>query len=505
MVIRKNLKKKYALISVYNKNTIGYLCKNLIKHKYFIVSTGSTCAKIKSLGFKCKDISSITKQKEILGGRIKTLNSTIYSSILFKRENVKQIKEFNKLKIPEFNLVIINLYPFKEYSKNNYDEEKIIEMIDVGGPSLLRAASKNYRYVTAISSTNDYQKLISNLDKNNGETDIIFRKKMAFKVFNTTSKYDEAVKNWLSNKINPENKRGVLRYGENSNQKAFLQTGNNKSIFKYQINGKQLSYNNIVDVDNGYKCLKEFKEPTCVIIKHTNPCGVASAKNINLAFDRAFSSDAKSAFGGIVLMNREIDKKLAIKISKKFFEIIVGPKYSSEAIKILKRKNNLIILKINLKVLNTRDYKQTLFGKLYQDYNSIKINKGFIKLVSSKKNNSKILEDLIFSLKVVKHMKSNAVVIATNKQTIGMGQGQTNRIDSIKLALKQIKGKAYSKKIVCASDGFFPFNDSLSLLNKNNCQIVAQPSGSINDKNSVRFAIKNKMSLYFTKSRLFKH
>ena len=501
MVLRKNLKKKFALISVYDKTNLKYLCSNLHRYNYSLISSGSTGKKIRSMGFKCTDISKITKFKEMFNGRVKTLNPLIYSSLLYVRDNDTHKKEFLNLKVPEIDIVIVNLYPFKKYKKYK-DDTNIIEMIDIGGPSLLRAASKNFKYLTAIIDLKDYKNLILNLKKNDGETDIEFRKKMASKTFKETSRYDKVISNWFNEKKSNKTK---LRYGENPNQKAYLIHNRKNSIFNYQLNGKKISYNNLIDIDSGLRCLNEFREPTSIIVKHTNPCGVCSAKNINIAFKKSYECDSKSAFGGIVLLNRKVDTKLATRIFKNFFEMIVAPDFSDGALKILRLKKNLILLKLP-KIKNSDiDHKSTLFGDLYQTNGFDKINKNFIKLASDKKISSKSKEDLIFSLKVVKHLKSNAVVLSNNKQTIGLGLGQTNRIDALKFALEN-KKKYYAKSsFVCASDGFFPFVDSITLLNKNGCNVIAQPSGSINDSKIISFAIKNKIALYFIKHRLFKH
>ena len=305
--------------------------------------------------------------------------------------------------------------------------------------------------------------------------------------------------------MNLKNRKLSLRYGENPNQKAYLISNNNKSIFDFQISGKKISYNNIIDLDSGIRCLNEFSEPTSIIVKHTNPCGVASAKNINIAFKKSYESDKKSAFGGIIFLNRKLNTILAKTISKNFFEMIVAPEFEEGAVRFLKIKKNLILIKSPNFKYKTTDYKSTLFGDLYQQKDSSLINKKFIRLVSKKKTSLKIIEDLIFSIKVVKHLKSNAVVLSKNKQTVGLGHGQTNRVDALNFAIRNKKNNFKMTKFVCASDGFFPFTDSINILNKNGCNVVAQPSGSINDKKIISFANKNKISLYFIKNRLFKH
>ncbi len=300
-------------------------------------------------------------------------------------------------------------------------------------------------------------------------------------------------------------KKIKLRYGENPSQKANLVTNSSQSIFDYQISGKKISYNNIIDVDSGLRCLNEFSEPTSIIVKHTNPCGVASGKNIRVAFQKSYESDSKSAFGGIILLNRRVGSDLAKSIIKNFFEMVVAPEFEKEAIKILTVKKNLILLKIpNIKSKKT-EHRSTLFGDLYQTRDLTSINKSFIKLVSKNRVSSKHVQDLIFSLKVVKHLKSNAIVLSKNKQTIGLGHGQTNRVDALNFAIKNKRSYFNKGTFVCASDGFFPFTDSIKVLNKIGCNVVAQPSGSINDEKIISFANKNKISLYFIKNRLFKH
>ena len=503
MVFRKDIN-RYALISVFDKKNLKYLCQNLDKKSYLFISTGSTSKEIKSLGFQCVEVSKITKFKEILGGRVKTLNPKIFGSILFKRDDYIHQNEFKKLKVPKIDLVIVNLYPFNKFKKIK-DQSKIIEMIDVGGPSLIRAAGKNYKYVTTITDIKDYVNLIKNLNKNGGITDINFRKKMAAKVFKITSKYDKNIYNWF-NQENITDKKTNLRYGENPSQKSYIRSDKHKSIFNLKISGKDISYNNIVDVDNGFKCLSEFSEPTCVIIKHNNPCGVASSKNIGRAFEKAFESDSKSAFGGIVLLNRKITKELALKISKHFFELIAAIDFDKDALEILKKKKKLILIKTDKVKLNSMEVRSTVFGEIYQNTYTKKINKNFLKLVACNKVSNNKIDDLVFSSRVAKHVKSNAIVISANKQTLGMGIGQTNRVDSLKIAIsKYIKNFKHKKNFVCVSDGFFPFTDSLKILNKYSCKAVGQPSGSINDHKNIEYAKKNKLPLYFLKERLFKH
>jgi len=302
-----------------------------------------------------------------------------------------------------------------------------------------------------------------------------------------------------------KNKKIMLRYGENPNQKAYIINNQKSSIFNFQLSGKIISYNNLIDLDSGLKCLAEFSEPTSIIIKHTNPCGVASSNNITSAFIKSYKSDPKSAFGGIIFLNRIVNLQLAKKIHKNFYEMVVAPNFDKNALDILKQKKKLILLKIP-KIKNQNiEFKSTLFGDLYQTKDLTPIDRKFLNLSSVKKASSKSIDDLIFSLKVVKHLKSNAVVLSRNKQTVGLGHGQTNRFDALNFAIKNMNKYFKKKPFVCASDGFFPFTDSVKLLNKKGCNIVAQPKGSINDKKIISYSVENKISLYFIKNRLFKH
>ena len=302
-----------------------------------------------------------------------------------------------------------------------------------------------------------------------------------------------------------KDKKTMLRYGENPNQEAWMKINSNKSISDFQINGKKLSYNNIIDLDSGVRCLREFNEPTSLIVKHTNPCGVASANKIENAFIKSFKSDSKSAFGGIIFLNRKVNLSLAKNIFKFFFEMVVATDFDIAALNLLRKKKNLIILKIPKIKEEGEEFRSTLFGDLYQTKDFTTINKKFLTLASNKNTSTKLIDDLLFSLKVVKHLKSNAVVLTCNKQTVGLGLGQTNRVDALKASIKNKKTYFKNKSFVCASDGFFPFTDSLKLLNLNGCCALAQPSGSINDNRIISFANKKNLPLYFIKNRLFKH
>ena len=498
--------KRNALISVYDKSSLEKICSTLSKFNIGIISTGATAKKIISLGYKCKEISKFTKFKEILDGRVKTLDSKLHASILYKRNNPEHVKAFKKLNFPIIDFVIVNFYPFTKISNKALPEKKI-EMIDIGGPSMIRSASKNFTSVTTICDKKFYDPLIKELIKNKGITSLAFRKKMAEKNFKLTSDYDLSIFQWFNRtKKDGGTKKIKIKYGENPNQKAYYFPNSNSNLFKSQLGGKNLGYNNILDISEGLSCLNEFSEPTCVIIKHNNPCGVASSENIENAYIKALKSDPLSAFGGVVLFNRKINEKLAKLLLKNFYEVIVASKFNKNSLKALKSKRNLIIIdSSDLKEKNIETHKSVNTGVLYQDFNSYKILKSEIKLVSTKKSSDKILDDLIFAYKVAKHVKSNAIVLANNKQTLGVGAGQMSRLDSTNIAIMKYKKKFKHRSFVCASDAFFPFIDNIQKLLKLKCSAIIQPGGSINDKKIISYANKKKASLYFVRNRVFKH
>jgi len=508
MVTRKNIK-SHALVSVYDKSYLNKICFVFKKYNIGIISTGSTAKKIKNLGFKCQQVSELTKTKEMLDGRVKTLNHKIHASILFNRKKDDHIKKFKNLKFPKIDYVIINFYPFNKII-NQKNKLNKTEMIDIGGPAMIRSASKNFDFVTSISSTKYYKELVDELNKNNGSTSLKFRVKMAKNNFKETSDYDRTIYKWFdkdSKKTRKKtNNKIIIKYGENPNQKAFFIANSKNNIINSQISGKKIGYNNILDISDGLNCLNEFKDPTCVIIKHNNPCGAASANNIEQSFIKAYNSDPVSAFGGIILLNRIINEKLSLKISSYFSEAIVAPRYTNNALEIFKSKKNLIVINsLNLKKENNLSVRSVNSGILYQNTNNFLISKSGLKLAGKVKSSKKTIHDLVFAYKVAKHVKSNAVVLVNNKQTLGIGAGQMSRLDSTGLAIKKYKENFNKKNFVCASDAFFPFTDNLKTLHKQNCLAIVQPYGSINDKKIINYANKNKISLYFSKQRVFKH
>ena len=503
------MKDQYALISVFDKINLNFICKVFKKNNIKIISTGSTSKYIKKIGYNCISVSNLTKFKEILDGRVKTIHPKIHASLLYKRSDKNHIESFNKLNFPSISFVIVNLYPFEKTIKSHKNNnDKAIDMIDIGGPALLRSAAKNYKYVTTVSNPSDYKNLINNM-KQNGQTTLEFRRKMASKVFSTTANYDATISQWFENKKSSKrnNKEIKLRYGENPYQKAsFIYKSASQNIIKNIIQGKKIGYNNFLDIDAALNCLNEFSENACVIIKHNNPCGVATGNSSLNAFKKAFNCDQKSAFGGIVAFNRIIDEKLARVLSKYFFEIIIGKNFTKTSKKIFEKKEKLILINSQKILVNKENEIRSINGGLLiQNKNLLKISNKIIKCVSIKKSNQKEMKDLIFALKVCKHVKSNAIVLAKNMQTVGIGAGQMSRIDSTKIALLKSNKKLKEKGFVAASDAFFPFNDSVKLLINNNCKSIVQPMGSINDKKVIDLVNKNKISLFFTNQRFFKH
>ena len=506
------IKKKFSLISVYKKDKLEEICKLFKKNNIEIISTGSTAIYIKKLGFNCLEVSNFTKFEEILDGRVKTLHPLIHASLLYDRKNKSHQKTFKKFNFPEISFVIVNLYPFAELINLTKNKKQLIEMIDIGGTTLLRSAAKNYDSVTAISTSDDYNIFIQNMKLNKGNTTLNFRKRMATKVFRLTSMYDNLILNWMENNNNnlmiTNHKKQNLRYGENPHQKSFFYKKNLTINFldNCLTQNKKLSFNNLSDINSAYDCLQEFQKPTCVIIKHNTPCAVASNININRAFLNAYNSDSTSAFGGIVAFNRKVDEKLSKLLQKNFIEIVIAPNYSKKGLSILKRKKRLIIINISkIKDNNNLEIKSLINGYLIQEKNLLKISKKIIKCKTKNKASAKQIDDLIFALKVSKHAKSNAIVLCSNQQTIGISSGQTSRIDATKIAVSKIPTKYKKIGFVAASDAFFPFVDGLKLLIRNNCKAIIQPKGSINDYKILDYANLKNTPLYFSKYRFFKH
>ena len=511
-----SLKKiRRAIISVSDKSYLQIVLPILKKFKIEIISSGGSFKKIKSMNFNCKEVSNYTGFSEILGGRVKTLHPKIHGGILNIRKNKIHKKDLKIRNIPNIDLVIVNLYPFEDQLVKKKKIQKVLEFIDIGGPTLIRAAAKNFNDVVVISNINDYSELIKELKINKGSTSLKFRKSMAAKAFGLTAYYDSSISNWFNSELNinfPEKKTihgnlvQKLRYGENPHQKGALY-GIDDNLGMKKIIGKELSYNNYNDIYSAVSLLNTFKKKGTVIIKHTNPCGVSIEKDQIKSFKNALMCDPISSFGGVVGVNSLITKKLAKELNKKFFEIIISQGFSKDAIKILKKRKNIRLIKFDK--LNQKNEKQYLFLEnifLSQDSNKI-LFKSKLKIVTKKKPSQNQIESLKFALNVCKFVKSNAIVLANEKSTIGIGAGQPSRLDSCKIAAQKAEQFVPEKIInsVAASDAFFPFPDGIEKLAEIGVEAIIQPGGSINDDKVIEAANNAGIIMAFTGTRHFKH
>ena len=507
---------KKALISVSDKKNLGSLLKVLAKYKIELISSGGTYKEIKRLKFKCLEVSEYTGSPEILGGRVKTLHPKIHAGILSKRNDKSHTNELKANQYDEIDLVIVNFYPFEKTLEQTTSHSKIIENIDVGGPTMVRAAAKNYNDVTVITSLNQYESLINELEDNKGSTSIDFREKMSLEAFTETAYYDAVISNYF-NKIKKTNfpKKKIiygnliekLRYGENPHQEAAIYSKTQNLNIK-QIHGKQLSYNNYNDIFAALSITKTLpRNVGTVIIKHANPCGVSILKESSESYDAALACDPISAFGGIISCNFKIKKSLALKLNNIFFEAIIGNGFDAEALKILKKKKNLrIIDSSNFNLTNAFKFSSINETILLQSEDTKIFNKREFKIVSKKRPSKSQLEDLIFAFNVCRFVKSNAIVLATNKSTTGIGSGQPSRLDSCQIAVEKMK-KFFKPKVgvVAASDAFFPFVDSIEKLVQSGVEAIIQPAGSIRDKEVINFANATNTVLVFSKTRHFRH
>lgn len=504
------VKIKNALISVYYKDNLEPLIRQLHADGVTFYSTGGTEKFIRELGIDVIAVEDLTGYPSILGGRVKTLHPKVFGGILNRRENKEDKSQIGQYEIPEIDLVIVDLYPFEETVKSGAKEEDIIEKIDIGGISLIRAAAKNYNDVVIIASKNDYTTLSDILTENGGYTMLSHRKSFARQAFNISSHYDTAIFNYF-NQQDPlnvfkysENHSVSLRYGENPHQKGVFY-GDLSEMFE-KLNGKELSYNNLVDVDAAVSLIDEFEEPTFAILKHTNACGIASRDSILDAWKKALACDPVSAFGGVLICNREIDAETADDINNLFFEVLIAPSYNEEALKILTGKKNRIILKRNEVQLPTKQFKTLLNGIIEQD-KDLQIE-GIEEMtpVTDRKPDENQLNDLAFANKIVKHTKSNTIVLAKNSCLIASGVGQTSRVDALQQAIA--KAKAFHFDLagsVMASDAFFPFPDCVSIAADAGVVMVLQPGGSIKDKESIDMANDKGIGMVTTGVRHFKH
>ena len=504
---------KRALISVSDKTNIVEFAKGLEKHGFEVISTGGTFTHLKNNGVSCISIEDVTHFPEILEGRVKTLHPKIHGGLLSKRGNELHNKHVAENNIEYIDLVCVNLYPFEAtLKKEGVSEEEIIENIDIGGPSMLRSAAKNFNDVAVVTDINDYAKILEELEK--GGISYETRRALAIKVFNTTASYDAAIANYFNKKDNlvPEKLtlsyklQDSLRYGENPHQKAYHYVQDNNESYALQnavqLHGKEMSYNNIQDASAALDILSEFDETTCVAVKHMNPCGVATGNSVFEAYSRAYEADPVSIFGGIVAVNGKVDKETAEKMHSIFLEIILATDYDEEALEILTKKKNLRIYKLSEKNNNhEQQIKSVRGGILVQDFNEKLADE--YESVTEKKVDETQQKDIEFGLKVVKHVKSNAIVVVKNGQTLGIGAGQMNRVGSCKIALEQAGEKA--RGAVLASDAFFPMRDSADFAADYGIAAIVQPGGSIRDQESIDACNEKGVAMVFSKIRHFKH
>ena len=517
-----NRKIKRALVSVSNKEGIVEFCSTLSKdYDVEIISTGGTLKTLLDAKIKAIDISQFTGFPEIMDGRVKTLHPKVHGGILSRREVDSEVMAENN--INEIDLVVVNLYPFIEtVSKPDTSLEVAIENIDIGGPSMVRSAAKNNLYVSVIVEPGDYQEVLKEMEENDGSLTLDKRRELAAKAFSHTANYDSAISNYLNQKQEKNPKflfgkyelKQELRYGENPHQSAafYLNTSETKGsniASAEQIQGKELSYNNIADTDAAYECVKTFSEPACVIVKHANPCGVALGNTIEEAYERAFASDETSAFGGIIAFNQALDKSTAERIIKnQFVEVIIAPGIDDGAIKALSAKENIRLL--NTKTLGTPDNSSKLLsvngGLLIQQNDRAEILREDIKIVTERQPSNEEIENCLFAWKVCKFVKSNAIVYTKDNQTFGIGAGQMSRIDSAQIAASKAVERGFDTRGCCmASDAFFPFRDGLDAAAKIGITSVIQPGGSIRDEEVIEAANEAGMTMLFTGIRHFRH
>ena len=511
---------KTALISVSDKTDLSKILKTLNKHKVKIISSGGTYKFIKQLGYSCTEVSVYTGFKEMLDGRVKTLHPKIHAGILHDRSNKKHSKEMNRQKFPSLDLIIVNFYPFQKIVTDSKSNKEIIENIDIGGPTMVRSAAKNFKNVLIITNKNDYSNLIDEIEKNKGTTTLNFREYMSSKAFGLTAYYDAMIANWFNQKLNikfPERKTlfgrryKQLRYGENPHQKGsiYISNYNDKELGLNQLGGKDLSYNNYNDIYAGLEILSSLKSiPGTVVVKHANPCGVSINKLPLVSFKNAFACDPISAFGGIIACNFKINKIIAEEINKNFLEVILAKGFEKDALNILTKKKNLRIIDISkYKQKNHTTFKTFDNSFLIQEKDKLVFNSKDLKFVTKNKPTSNELKEIAFAFNISKYVKSNAIVLTNNFSTIGIGAGQPSRLDSCKIAVQKAKQFQSDKRknSIAASDAFFPFADGIKSLIVAGVKIIVQPGGSIRDQEVINVANKANVKMVFTNIRHFNH
>ncbi len=501
---------KSALISVFNKDGLLPVIRKLNELGITMYSTGGTEKFISESGINVIPVESVTKYPPILGGRVKTLHPKIFGSILNRQDNTSDVAELQEYEIPQIDLVIVDLYPFEKTLASNASEQDIIEKIDIGGISLIRAAAKNFKDTFTVSSMKQYEEFLHIINKNGGETTISERKKFAAKAFNISSHYDIAIFNYFNEEEivfkASETTSKILRYGENPHQKGFFY-GDLNAMFD-KLHGKELSYNNLLDIDAAVNLINEFKNeaPAFAILKHNNPCGFAQRVTIYQAYLDALAGNPVSAFGGILIANSKIDKTTAEEIHKLFFEVIIAPDYNEEALEILKGKKNRIILVQREIQLSKQTIRTALNGVLIQDKNNKTDNIGDLLYPTESKPNQREIKDLLFASKICKHTKSNTIVLVKNKQLYASGTGQTSRVDALRQAIDKARSFNFDLNgAVMASDAFFPFPDCVEIADKAGIKSIIQPGGSVKDELSINYCNNNDLSMIFTGTRHFKH
>lgn len=500
-----------ALISVYYKDHLEPIVHLLGKQGVEFVSTGGTQEFIEKLGYPVIPVEKLTGYPSIFGGRVKTLHPAVFGGILFRRDDTGDVKQASEFKIAPIDLVIVDLYPFEETVAKGGSEEDIVEKIDIGGISLIRGAAKNFNDVLIVSARTQYHELLALLQTKNGSSDLADRKRFAAKAFDVTSHYDSAIFRYFNQEQQlPSFKSSfqqgkVLRYGENPHQQGVFY-GDLESLFD-QLNGKELSYNNLVDVDAAINLVKEFEGETAfVIIKHTNACGVATAADVKTAYQKAFQADTISAFGGVLASNQKIDLASAEEINKLFFEILIAPGFEPAALELLKSKKNRIILRQKEALSGRKQFKSLLNGVIEQDLDLRTDSKEDLKPVTKRIPSSEQVEALLFASKICKHTKSNTIILAINGQLLASGVGQTSRVDALKQAIEKAGAFGFTLKgAVMASDAFFPFPDCVEIAHQHGIEAVIQPGGSIKDQDSIDYCDGNNMAMVFTGIRHFKH
>ncbi|BCA85989.1 bifunctional purine biosynthesis protein PurH [Enterococcus saigonensis] len=512
---------KRALISVSDKTGVVELAKGLYKAGWEIISTGGTQKVLTEAGIVTVGIEEVTHFPEMMDGRVKTLHPLIHGGLLSRRDNTEHLKAMTAHDIQPIDLVVVNLYPFKEtILKKDVTTKEAIENIDIGGPSMLRSAAKNHEFVTVVVDPLDYAAILAEINEN-GQTTVSIRQKLAAKAFRHTAAYDALIADFMTTLVGEQEPEKLtltydlkqdLRYGENAHQEASFYADALPVSYSIaqakQLHGKELSYNNIKDADAAIRIAREFTEPTVVALKHMNPCGIGSATTISKAYDFAYDADPVSIFGGIIVLNREVDLSTAEKMHKLFLEIIIAPSFTAEALTLLSSKKNIRLLTLNFSATNKAELPEkvsVLGGLLLQDQDVIKEDVTDWKVVTKRQPTTQELNALAFAWKAVKHVKSNAIVLANEHQTVGIGAGQMNRVGSVKIAIAQAENAGKMDGAVLASDAYFPMGDSVEFAAQHNIQAIVQPGGSIRDQESIDMADKYGMTMIFTGVRHFRH